>query len=66
MENPVLTLTFHLDTMEMDVDAPTLSIEFAISMLDRAKRLLEAKEKVETMLAVSELRATHTARIKLP
>lgn len=46
MENPVLTLTFHLDTMELDVDGPTLSLDFAISLLDRAKRLLENQEKI--------------------
>ena len=45
MENPTLLLTFHLDTLELDIDAPAISIDFALSLLDRAKRLLEAKEK---------------------
>jgi hypothetical protein len=46
MENPTLLLTFHLDTLELDIDAPTLTLDFAISLLDRAKRLLEAQEKI--------------------
>jgi hypothetical protein len=46
MENPVLTLTFHLDTFELDIDAPSLPVDFAISLLDRAKRLLENHEKM--------------------
>lgn len=54
MENPVLTLTFHLDTLELDVDAPTLSLDFAISLLMRAQRLLENQEK---MLIAQQVRA---------
>jgi hypothetical protein len=46
MENPTLLLTFHLDTLELDIDAPALSIDFALSLLDRAKRLLENQEKI--------------------
>jgi hypothetical protein len=46
MENPTLLLTFHLDTLELDIDAPALSIDFAVSLLDRAKHLLENQEKI--------------------
>ncbi len=47
MENPTLLLTFHLDTLELDIEAPTLPPDFAISLLDRAKRLLEVREKMQ-------------------
>jgi hypothetical protein len=65
MENPTLLLTFHLDTLELDIDAPDISIDFAISLLDRAKRLLEAKEKITL---AQHLRANDGmfARVKLP
>jgi hypothetical protein len=65
MENPTLLLTFHLDTLELDIDAPKISIDFAISLLDRAKRLLEMKEKLEM---AQQLRANEGmfTRVKLP
>ena len=65
MENPTLVLTFHLDTLELDIDAPALSPDFAISLLERAKRLLEAREK---MTMAQQLRANDGmfTRVKLP
>jgi len=54
MENPTLTLTFHLDTFELDIDAPSLSLDFALSLLDRARRLLEAQEKLVIARGVRE------------
>jgi hypothetical protein len=65
LENPTLLLTFHLDTLELDIDAPTLSPDFAISLLERAKRLLEAREK---MTMAQQLRANDGmfTRVKLP
>lgn len=46
MENPTLTLTLHLDTLEMDIDAPEISLDFALSMIERAKRILDHQERV--------------------
>lgn len=65
MENPTLLLTFHLDTLELDIHAPEISIDFALSLLDRAKRLLEVKEK---MTLAQQLRASEGmfTRVKLP
>jgi len=54
MENPTLLLTFHLDTLELDIDSPTLTLDFAISLLDRAKRMLEVQEK---LLIAQQVRA---------
>ena len=54
MENPTLMLTFHLDTLELDIDSPTLTLDFAISLLDRAKRMLEVQEK---LLIAQQVRA---------
>ena len=54
MENPTLMLTFHLDTLELDIASPTLTLDFAISLLDRAKRMLEVQEK---LLIAQQVRA---------
>lgn len=54
MEDPTLILTFHLETLELDIDAPALSLDFAISLLDRAKHLLENQEKI---IIAQQLRA---------
>jgi hypothetical protein len=41
-----MLLTFHPDTLELDIDAPNMSLDFGISLLERAKRLLEHQEKI--------------------
>lgn len=46
MEDATIILTFHHDTMELDIDAPTVPLDFAMSILDRAKRALENQEKI--------------------
>lgn len=65
MENPTLLLTFHLDTLELDIDAPDISIEFALSLLGWAGRLLETKQKLQM---AQHLRANEGmfTRVKLP
>lgn len=46
MENPTVILTLHMDTLELDVDAPELALDVVISLIDRAKRALENQEKI--------------------
>jgi hypothetical protein len=67
MENPTLALTFHLDTMELDIDCPQMSLDFAMSLLYRAQRILEAQEKIMIAqqvraVAVNELRTNNVLR----
>lgn len=59
MENPKLTLTFHLDTLELDIDAPELSMDFCLSMLDRAVRMLERQEKLDIATQMRQGVARH-------
>lgn len=47
MNNPVVTVTLRLDKdYELDIAAPELSLDFVLSLLDRAKRILEVHEKL--------------------
>ena len=46
MENTTIQITFHPDTMEMDVDAPELRLDVVISFLQRALRQCENAEKI--------------------
>lgn len=46
MENPTVILTLHMDTLELDVDAPELALDVVISLIDRAKRALKNQEKI--------------------
>lgn len=46
MENTTIQITFHPDTMEMDVDAPELALDVVISFLQRALRQCENAEKI--------------------
>jgi transposase-like protein len=46
MENPTVLITFHPDTLELDVDAPALSLDTVISFLQRALRQCENAEKI--------------------
>jgi hypothetical protein len=49
MEQVVLRtmlLTFHPDTLELDIDAPDMTLDFGIALLQRAKHLLEFQEKL--------------------
>jgi hypothetical protein len=54
MENPTITLTFKLDTWELEINAPAMPFDFAIALLDRAKHLLETQEKI---LLAQQIRA---------
>lgn len=46
MENPTVILTLHMDTLELDIDAPELSLDIVMSLIDRAKHMLENQEKI--------------------
>ena len=46
MENPTVMLTLHMDTLELDIDAAELSLDVVISLIERAKRMLENQEKI--------------------
>lgn len=46
MENTTIQITFHPDTMELDVDAPELALDVVISFLQRALRQCENAEKI--------------------
>jgi hypothetical protein len=46
MENITIVLTYHPDTLELDVDAPTLALDVVISFLQRAMRQCENAEKI--------------------
>lgn len=59
MENPKLVLIFHLDTLELDIDAPELSMDFCLSMLDRAVRMLERQEKLDIATQMRQGVARH-------
>lgn len=52
MENPTLTITFNLETLELEINAPELPSDFAISLLDRAKKLIENQEKIVMAQAI--------------
>jgi len=54
MENPTVLLTFHLDTYELDIDAPELTLDFVMSLIERAKRMLENQEKVVVAHQISQ------------
>jgi hypothetical protein len=62
-----MLLTFHPDTLELDIDAPNMSLDFGISMLERAKRLLEHQEKitvVQQAAAIARADAANQDRTK--
>jgi hypothetical protein len=64
MENTTIQITFHPDTMEMDVDAPELRLDVVISFLQRALRQCENAEKVvvaQQMGAVARDAAVNSA-----
>ncbi len=46
MENSTIIITYHKDTLEMDVDAPELALDIVISFLQRALRQCENSEKI--------------------
>lgn len=46
MENKTILIIFHPDTLELEIEAPELPMDFAMSMLERAKRALENQEKI--------------------
>lgn len=49
MNNPTMIITFDRESLEISIDAPEISLDFGISLLDRAKRVLEAQEKIVLM-----------------
>lgn len=53
MENTTIQITFHPDTMELDVDAPELALDVVISFLQRALRQCENAEKIVVAQQVS-------------
>ncbi len=53
MENPKVVLTFRLDSYDLDIDAPELTLDFVISLIDRAKRMLEEQQKIVTAHQIS-------------
>lgn len=53
MENKTILITFHPDTLELDVDAPELALDVVISFLQRAMRQCENAEKVVVAQQVS-------------
>jgi hypothetical protein len=53
MENPTVLITFHPDTLELDVDAPALALDVVISFLQRAMRQCENAEKIVVAQQVS-------------
>jgi hypothetical protein len=53
VENPTIILTFHPDTLELDVDAPELALDVVISFLQRAIRQCENAEKIVVAQQVS-------------
>jgi transposase-like protein len=46
VENSTIIITFHPDTLELDLDAPQLSLDTVISFLQRALRQCENAEKI--------------------
>lgn len=46
MDNPTIIITFHRDTLEVDVDAPELALDVVINFLQRAMRQCENAEKI--------------------
>jgi hypothetical protein len=53
MENPTILITFHPDTLELDIDAPELALDIVISFLQRAMRQCENAEKIVVAQQVS-------------
>lgn len=53
MENSTILITFHPDTLEMDISAPELALDIVISFLQRALRQCENSEKVVVAQQVS-------------
>jgi hypothetical protein len=49
VNNPTMIITFDRESLEISIDAPEISLDFGISLLDRAKRVLEAQEKIVLM-----------------
>jgi hypothetical protein len=54
MDNPKVVLTFRLDTYDLDIDAPDLSLDFVMSIIERAKRMLEVQEKIMVAHQISQ------------
>lgn len=46
MDKYKLLLVFNPDTMDLEINAPEMPSDFAISLLDRAKKMIENQEKL--------------------
>jgi transposase-like protein len=53
MSDRTVLITYHDDTLEMDIDAPDLALDIVISFLQRALRQCENAEKVVVAQQVS-------------
>lgn len=67
----VVVISMNLDTYELSIDAPELPLDFAMSLVERAKRALENQEKIvvaqqlRQMAADQERTKSVVSRIKM-
>ena len=54
LEDKTILITFKPDTLEMNIDAPDLTLDVVISFLERALRQCENSEKVVIAQQVSQ------------
>ena len=60
----VVILKFNTETFELDVDAPDLSLDFVLSLVDRAQRILEEQVKIATGRQISQAVRTDAANVQ--
>jgi hypothetical protein len=54
MDHAIVELTFNRETLELDVNAPDLTLDVVISIVERAKRMLENQEKIVIAQQISQ------------
>jgi hypothetical protein len=62
-----MVIVFNRESLEISIDAPDMSLDFGLSLLERAKRVLEAQEKIvltQKAIAVSRAEAQNELRSK--
>jgi hypothetical protein len=62
-----MVIVFNRESLEISIDAPDMSLDFGLSLLERAKRILEAQEKIvltQKAIAVSRAEAQNELRSK--
>ena len=62
-----MVIVFNRESLEISIDAPDMSLDFGLSLLERAKRILEAQEKIvltQKAIAVSRADAQNELRSK--